>query len=76
MYLAEFTYPGTFQLVNDLLIDASEAEAREFAQYHAMSWGVEVFSLVKASEQQIDLYRRMRKVVTLELSVAALPRSA
>lgn len=76
MYLAEFTYPGTSQLVNDLLIEASEVEAQEFAQHHAASWGIELFSLVKVSEQQVDFYRQMHKVVTLEFSIAVLPRSA
>jgi hypothetical protein len=49
MYLAEFTFPGTLELVNDLFIEGSEAEALEFAQDHATSWGVELFSLVEVT---------------------------
>lgn len=50
MYLAEFAYPGTLELVNDLLIEGSEADALEFAQDHADSWGIELFSLVEVTE--------------------------
>jgi hypothetical protein len=67
MYLAEFAFPGTSELVNDLLIEASEVEAREFAQHHAAIWGVELFSLMQANEDQVRLYRLMRKTITLEL---------
>lgn len=68
MYLAEFAYPGTSELVNDLLIEASEVEAREFAQHHALQWDVELFSLMQATEQQVQLYRLMGKAITLNLS--------
>lgn len=70
MYLAEFVYPGTSELVNDLLIQGSEAEAREFANHHAAVWGIELFSLVQATEYQVQLYQQLGKVVTLELSIA------
>ena len=43
MYLAEFAFPGTSELVNDLLIEASEVEAREFAQHHAASGALSYF---------------------------------
>lgn len=68
MYLAEFAYPGTSELVSDLLIEASEVEAREFADHHALLWGIELFSLMQATEHQVRLYRLMGKAITLELS--------
>lgn len=70
MYLAEFAYPGTVELANDVLIAASEEQAREFALEHALAWGVELFSLRQATEYQVQLYHQMRKVVTL-LEVAS-----
>lgn len=70
MYLAEFVHPGTSELVNDLLIQGSEAEAREFAYHHAAAWGIELFSLVQATDSQVQLYQKLGRIVTLELSIA------
>lgn len=67
MYLAEFTYPGTSELVNDLLIQASESAARDFALQHALIWGLDLFSLVRASEQQVQLHRSLQPLATLAL---------
>lgn len=68
MYLAEFAYPGTSELADDLLIEAPEDEARDFALHHASLWGVELFSLKQATENQVKLYRLMHRAITLELS--------
>ena len=60
MYLAEFTYPGTSELVNDLLIEAPESAARNFALQHASLWGLDLFSLASATEQQVSLHRSLQ----------------
>jgi hypothetical protein len=67
MYVAEFAFPGTTELVNDLLLQAtSEGAAKNFAQEHASHWGMEVFSLRQATEQQIRQYFLLGKAVVLE----------
>ncbi len=60
MYLAELTYPGTAELVSDLLIDAPESAAREFSLQHASIWGLELFSLTQATDQQVQLHKAIR----------------
>jgi hypothetical protein len=53
MYLAEFSFPGTTELVNELFIKAaSEAIAHTVAQVYAAHWGIELYSLTALSEQQ------------------------
>jgi hypothetical protein len=66
-YLVEFALTGTPELANELLIYApSEAQAQEFAQKYGAQWGLEVFSLVVATEEQIRMYSLMGKTVTIE----------
>lgn len=66
MYLAEFTFPGTTELVNELLIQAaSEAIATQFAQEYASHWQVELFALTQATEQQKRLCCLMGNTVSI-----------
>jgi len=67
MYLAEFTHPGTSELVSDLLIEAPEPVARDFALRHASIWGLDLFSLSRATEQQVQLHKSMQCLATLTL---------
>ena len=66
MYLAEFSFPGTTELVNDLLIQApSEVVAKSFAQEYAAHWEMELFSLSPITEQQIGFYHLRSKTVAV-----------
>jgi len=65
MYLAEFTYPGTSELVSDLLIEAPEAVARDFALQHASIWGLDLFSLARATQEQVQFHQSMQDFATL-----------
>lgn len=69
MYLAEFTFPGTLELVSDLYIAGSEAEALQFAQDHAISWGVELFSLIEVTQ-----YPGRSPELSLENIILRFPR--
>jgi len=67
MYLAEFAFPGTTELVSELLLQTPfEDAAKSFAQDHALNWGIELFCLTPATEQQVRLYFLMGKTVVLE----------
>jgi hypothetical protein len=67
MYLAEFAFSGTTELASELLIQSScEVKAKDFAQKYASNWGIELFALTPASEQQARRYQLMGKVVALE----------
>lgn len=67
MFLAEFAFAETTELVDDLLIQSpSEQDARTFAENYARQFGLQLFSLETANEQQIRLYSVMRKRVVLE----------
>jgi hypothetical protein len=67
MYIAEFTHPGTSELVNDLLIEAPESAARNFAIQHASLWGLDLFSLARATEQQVQLHKSLQPFTMLAL---------
>jgi hypothetical protein len=67
MYLAEFTFPGTTELVSDLLLKTSlEGAAKDFALKYASNWGIELFALTLATEQQERFYQILGKAVLLE----------
>lgn len=69
MYLAEFSFTGTAELATELLILApSELNAKDFAQQYAHNWGIELFSFAPATEQQVHLYSRIGKTITLAAS--------
>lgn len=56
MYLAEFSFLGTTELANELLIQAtSEAIAHAIAQVYATNWGIELYSLTALPEQHSRL---------------------
>jgi len=66
MFLAEFSFDGTTELADELLIEAeSEADARQFAESHATTLGLKLFSLEIATQQQIWMYQVMRKFISL-----------
>ncbi len=68
MYLAEFTFVGTAELANDLLIQApSELAARGFAETYALRWGMHVFSITLVNERQAQQYQRIGKSVVLNI---------
>ena len=68
MYLAEFAFPGTTELANDLLLQtSSEGEAKLFAQNYAAHWGIELFSLTPASERQVRQYFLLGKTIALPI---------
>jgi hypothetical protein len=59
MYLAEFTFPGTTELANHLLIQASSEQLAEaFAQKYAAHWEMELFSLTLLSEIELGFCRQ------------------
>ncbi|HEY9620838.1 MAG TPA: hypothetical protein V6C78_10735 [Crinalium sp.] len=63
MYLAEFSFPGTTELANELLIQASsEAIAQTFAQTYANHWGIELYSLLPVTDSQIGLNRLAKAI--------------
>jgi hypothetical protein len=67
MYLAEFAFPGTTELASDLLLQTPfEDAAKDFARNYASNWGMELFCLTPATEQQVRLYSLMGKAVVLE----------
>lgn len=66
MYLAEFAFPGTTELVNDLLLKTPlEGDAKDFALKYASNWGIELFALTPATEKQAQSYYRLGKLVSL-----------
>ena len=66
MYFAEFSLPGTTELINELLIQAtSEAIATQFAQEYASHWEVELFALTYPTKQQMRLCCLMGNTVKL-----------
>ncbi|MBD2462099.1 hypothetical protein H6G89_13685 [Oscillatoria sp. FACHB-1407] len=66
MYFAEFTLPGTMELVNELVIHAaSEAIATQFAQEYASHWEFELFALTVATEQQVRFCRLTGNAVAI-----------
>lgn len=69
MFLAEFSFNGTAELADELLIQAtSELDARRFAEDHASTLGLDLFSFAPATQQQIWLYQTLRKFIHLESS--------
>lgn len=67
MYLAEFAFPGTTELANELLLQtSSEGEAKTFAEAYAQNWGMELFALTPVSDRQMRQYLRLGKVVAIE----------
>lgn len=67
MYLAEFAFPGTTELANELLLQtSSEGAAKNFAQEYAAHWGIELFSLTQATDQQARRYFLLGKAVAIE----------
>ena len=65
-YLAEFAVADTQELAGELLIQAhSETKAKEFAEDYAANLGVDLFTIMPATAQQIRLYRLMGKSVVL-----------
>lgn len=66
MFLAEFAFQNTAELVNELLIQASsERDARSFAQEYASNWGLDLFAFTLLDEHKAQVYQRMGKAVTL-----------
>lgn len=66
VYLAEFAYLGTTELADELLIQAESAkQARRFAKEYAVHWGIELFSITRATKQQVRLYRLLGRSVLL-----------
>ncbi|MDX2213275.1 MAG: hypothetical protein SFY66_08305 [Oculatellaceae cyanobacterium bins.114] len=66
MYFAEFTLPGTMELVNELVIHAaSEAVATQFAQEYASHWEVELFALTLVTGQNTRLCRLAGNAVAI-----------
>ncbi|GAB4457898.1 MAG: hypothetical protein OHK0037_01000 [Elainellaceae cyanobacterium] len=66
MYLAEFSYPDTAELADELLIQAeSDKQAKRFAKEYAAHWGIELFSITHATKQQVRLYRLLGRSVLL-----------
>ncbi|MBD1914023.1 MULTISPECIES: hypothetical protein [unclassified Leptolyngbya] len=69
MFLAEFSFNGTAELADELLIQAtSELDARRFAEEHASTLGLDLFSFASATQQQIWLYQTLHKFIRLESS--------
>lgn len=67
MFLAEFSFNGTAELADELLIQAtSELDARRFAEEHASTLDLDLFSFAPATQQQIWLYQTLRKFIRLE----------
>lgn len=66
MYLAEFAFPGTTELSNEVLIHApSETEARKFAKSYARHWGIDLFAFTSVSERQVQTCRLWQQFVVL-----------
>jgi len=67
MFLAEFSFNGTAELADELLIEAnSEVDARQYAEKHAHTLGLDLFAFGPATQQQIWLYRVLRKFASLK----------
>jgi len=66
VYLAEFAYLGTTELADELLIQAESAkQATRFAREYAAHWGIDLFSITQATQQQVRLYRLLGRSVLL-----------
>ncbi|NET11379.1 MAG: hypothetical protein F6K16_43190 [Symploca sp. SIO2B6] len=52
IYLAEFSFPGTRELVSDLFIFADSQEmAHQYALKYASNWGIDFFCLQVADKK-------------------------
>lgn len=68
MYLAEFVFKNSTDLVSELLVQTdSVSEATKYAQEYAENWGLELFSLTPATEKQTRLYQ-IGKTLTVKVA--------